>query len=136
MQALGAQHQQQFGLVQVQGLVVLAGIGVEPGHAVFQQRVALAQAEHRIAQHPVGGGRVLQQPPLRAQVGAQGVQAFAQCIDLVGLVLDQRPGLLLAHLPGVPGQPGGHAQGQHQRGGCKHAPARTAGGGGRNVCHV
>ena len=45
-------------------------------------------------------------------------------------------GLLLAHLPGVPGQPGGHGQGQHQRGGCKHAPARTAGGGGRNVCHV
>ena len=136
MQALGAQHQQQFGLVQIQRLVVLAGIGVEPGHAVFQQRVALAQAEHFIAQHPVGGGRILQQPPLRAQVGTQGVQAFAQCIDLLRLVLDLRPGLLLARLPGLPAQPGGHAQRQHQRGGCKQAPARAAGGGGRNVCHV
>ena len=81
VQALGALRQQQFDFVQPQRLRAMAVRVGELGDAFLQQRAALAQAEHFIAQHAVGRRGVQQALGLGALVAAQRFCACFQCIE-------------------------------------------------------
>ncbi|MNN54741.1 hypothetical protein D3C81_1695740 [compost metagenome] len=102
--------EQQFGFLAAHGLRALMRTVGEFGHAAFQQRAALAQAKHFIAQHAVGGGGILQAAGVVALVAAQGFHAVAQRAYFLGGVVAGQSALLLPGLPGTPAEPAGRAQ--------------------------
>lgn len=124
-QALCGLAQQQFGLFQLQRLRAMAGAVGQLGQVVFQQRVALAQAQHFIAQHAVGGGRVLHPLRGRTLVAAQRFHTVHQALQLqpgIGLRLG---GTGLFGLPAGPAPCHAHANHQHDRE--RHDPAQGTG---------
>ena len=80
LQALLAEGEQQFGLVQAQRLrAVAVGVG-QLGDVAFEQRRALAHAQQFVAQHAVGGVGLLQALAVAAHVAAQAVEARFECL--------------------------------------------------------
>src|SRR5690606_24604981 len=119
--------EQQLGFLPTRRLhTVMVTVSEETGEVLFQQRVALAEAEHLVAQHAVGGGGVLDAAGVGALVTAQRFHALLQRGQLVE---GRHPGLVGLQQPGLPvpvKEPCGDGHGGRYQGNCK--PAQQAPG--------
>lgn len=112
-QPLLAEAQQQFHFIQAQRLrAVTIAVG-QLLHGVFEQRATLAQAQHFIAQHAVGGGRILQAVIGQALIAAQRFQHLLRAVPALLLRLRGLQLCGLIALPRAPAQGQRHASGRY-----------------------
>src|SRR5690606_20872315 len=113
-QAAFAEREQQLHLVQSQGrAAALQRLG-QLVHAVLEQRGALADAEHFVAQHAVGGVGLRDALRLRAVVATQTVHARLEVAPVRVVGQRRRRALALQPLPVLPAPPAKQRQ-QQQR---------------------
>ncbi len=135
VQSLCRLGQQQLGLIALYRLAALVGAVGQLGQVLFQQCTALRKAQHLVAQHAVGGRRILQALAGRALVAAQCIQRRLQALQLHGRGLCLRFLFVLLLLPDVPAGIAAHAK--HDHPGQRQQPAHrsTGRGNGRSLVH-